>query len=288
MVLFSKFGKAVKDLFKTDKYELNRTISVECKSANTEWSTECSFPLDGGDNKEKAKYKHVDPTFGTIEFEWPNTEPKKVDYQFPKFQEGLKVNFVVAEEGKKDSVSEFVSPGALSGKKFSLKGEYQKDKVAGKLCAETGTDTTLQAEVAYELADGCWGGGEVKYVLDGDLNYHLGAHIPYGKIMTDVKADFAKKKVNVKLHNQYCDSGAVAAEFNYDVEKQSTTTSIGGAWNLDEKCDVQGFVKDSGNTYLLFKYKLNEYITASAGTSLDLSQPQQEGVDLHCKISVNA
>jgi len=285
MVLFSKFGKTVKDLFKTDKYELNRTVSVKCKSENTEWSTECSFPLAGGATKEKAVYKQTDPTFGTVEIEVPNTKPKKIDYQLPKFQDGLKVNFVVAEEDKKD---EIVSGGSLLGAKVSLEGEYAKDKIAGKFCAETGDKTTLQAEIAYELSEGCWGGGEVKYVLDGDLQYHLGAHVPFGKIMTDVKADFVKKMVNVKLHNQYCDTGAVAAEFNYNIDKQSATTSIGGAWSLDEKCDVQGFVKNTGNTYLLFKYKLSEYITASAGTSLDLSKLQQDGVDIHCKINVDA
>lgn len=285
MVLFSKFGKTVKDLFKTDKYELNRTVSVTCKSENTEWSTECSFPLAGGATKEKAVYKQTDASFGTVEIEVPNSKPKKIDYQFPKFKDGLKVNFVVAEEDSKD---EIVSGGALYGAKVSLKGEYATDKIAGKMCAETGDKTTLQAEVAYELSEGCWAGGEVKCVLEGDLQYSMGAHVPYGKIMTDVKTDFVKQEVNVKLHNQYCDTGAVAADFNYDINEQSATTSIGGAWSLDDKCDVQGFVKNTGNTYLLFKYKISEYITASAGTSLDLSKLQQEGVDIHCKINVDA
>jgi len=285
MVLFSKFGKTVKDLFKTDKYELNRTVTVTCKSENTEWSTECSFPLDGGDTKEKAVYKQADPSFGTLEIEVPKNKPKKIDYQFPKFQDGLKVNFVVAEEDNKEEIA---SGGALYGAKISLKGEYAKDKIAGKICAETGDKTTLEAEVAYELSEGCWGGGQVKYELDGDLQYHLGAHVPYGNIMTDVKADFKKKQVNVKLHNQYCDTGAVAAEFNYNIDTKSPTTSIGGAWSLDEKCNVQGFVKNTGNTYLLFKYKISEFITASAGTSLDLSKLQQDGVDIHCKINVDA
>jgi len=288
MVLFSKFGKTVKDLFKTDKYELNRTISVKCTSENTEWSTECSFPLAEGATKEKAVYKQTDPTIGNVEIEIPNTKPKKIDYQFPKFQEGLKVNFVVAEEEFKGSASEIISVGGLNGAKISLIGEYQKDQIAGKVCAEAGDNITLKAEMAYELSEGCWGGGEIKYLVDGDAEYHLGAHVPYGKVMADVKADIMKQKVNLKLHNQYCDTGAVAAEFSYDIDKQSATTSLGGAWTLDEKCDVQGFVKNSGNTYLLFKYKLSEYITASAGTSIDLSQLQQDGVDLHCKISVDA
>jgi len=286
MVLFSKFGKAVKDLFKTDKYELNRTISVECKSDNTEWSTECSFPIGGGATEEKAKYKQTDPTFGTVEIEMPNTKPKKFDYQLPELQKGLKVNFVLAEEANKDIDSEVVSSGTSA--KFSVTGEYQKDQIAGKICAEMGKDKTVTAEMAYELSEGCWGGGEVKYIHEGDHEYHIGAHVPFGKIMADVKYDFVKQKANVKLHNQYCETGAVAAEFNYDHEKQSTTTSIGGAWKLDDNCDVQSFVKNTGNTYFLFKYKVSDYITASAGTSLDISKPQQDGVDIHCKINVTA
>jgi len=287
MVLFSKFGKTVKDLFKTDKYELNRTISVKCQSDNTEWSTECSFPLAEGDTKEKAVYKQTDSTFGTVEIEIPNTKPKKIDYQFPKFKDGLKVNFEVAEEETKE-VNEIISGGGLYGAKISIKGEYQKDQIAGKVVVEAGDNKTLQAEVAYELSEGCWAGGEVKYALDGDLEYHLGAHITYGKVMTDVKADFVKQKVNVKLHNQYFDSGAVAADFNYNIGKQLATTSIGGAWKLDEKCNAQGFVKNTGNTYLLLKYKLSDHITASTGTSFDLSQLQQDAVDVHFKIEVNA
>ena len=50
----------------------------------------------------------------------------------------------------------------------------------------------------------------------------------------------------------------------------------------------QGFVKNTGNTYLLFKYKISEYITASAGTSLDLSKLQQVIFMEFCVFSVTS
>lgn len=286
MVLFSKFGKTVKDLFKTDKYELNRTISVNCASGNTEWTTECSFPVaDGEQTTELAKYKLTDSTFGNIEIEIPNVDPKKVDYQFPKYQEGLKVNFVVEEEKSKTALKE---GGAFDGAKFSLKGEYIKDKLAGKACLAAGSNKSLQAELAYELSEGCWVGGEVKYVMEKDMDYSAGVHLPLGNMTIDGKYDIRKQNANVKLHQSYCDTGAVAAEFNYDVEKMNASTSLGGAWKLDDNCNLQGYVKNTGNTYLLFKYKVSEHITASAGTSFDLSKMQQDGVDVHCKINIEA
>jgi len=287
MVLFSKFGKTVKDLFKYDKYELNRTVSVKCKSDNTEWSAECIMPLqEGGHTSEKAVYTQIDPTFGTIKFEIPNIKPKKIDYQLPKLKDGLKVNLEVAEEKSKDY--ELRTVGGYWGAKLTLKGEYEQDHLAGKVTAEAGNDVSLQAEFAHEVTEGCWVGGEVRYVVEKDLDYHVGLHAPIGNVMVDARADIRKQKVNLKLHNKYSDNGAVAAEFDYDVQDQKTLSKVGGSWKLDEKCNAQGYIKHNGNTYLLLKYKLSENLTASAGTSFDLNKIKQDGLNLHCKINIEA
>jgi len=287
MVLFSKFGKTVKDLFKYDKYELNRTVSVKCKSDNTEWSAECIMPLqEGGHTSEKAVYTQIDPSFGTIKFEIPNIKPKKIDYQLPKLKDGLKVNLEVAEEKSKDY--ELTTVGGYWGAKFTLKGEYEQDHLAGKLTAVAGNDLSLQAEFAHEVTEGCWVGGEVRYVAEKDMDYHVGLHAPIGNVMVDARADIRKQKVNLKLHNKYSDNGAVAAEFDYDVQDQKTSSKVGGAWQLDEKCNAQGYIKHNGNTYLLLKYKLSENLTASAGTSFDLNKIKQDGLNLHWKINIEA
>lgn len=282
MVLFSKFGKTVKDLFKTDKYELNRTLSVKGTSGSTEWTTEAGFPVaDEGESSAKLVCKHEHEKYGGIELNVEKTKPNKLDYATPNMMEGLKIN-LVAEETK---TAETGKLGVAIGANLSLKAEYEKGQLAGKVCAEVGEKEKLTAEVATELK-GVWIGGEVSFCGTSLEKYSAGVHYELGDTQFDFNTNFAK--CNLKVHKKYCSLGEVAAEYDFDTKEDKTTVKLGGKWVLDEKSSTQGFLTSAGNTYLLYKHKLTDRLTATLGTSFDIRQFQQENVNIHCKLEMEA
>jgi len=281
MVLFSKFGKTVKDLFKTDKYELNRTLSINGTSGSMAWTTEASFPVEKGEDSAKLVWKHKDDKFGAVELSLQNTKPNKLDYATPSLMEGLKVN-LIAEQPKSDRIGLL---GVNLGANLSLKAELQQGQLAGKLCAEVGEKEKLTAEVATEVK-GVWMGGEVSVSGKGLEKYCAGVHYQLGDTQFDFNTDFAK--CNLKVHKEYCSMGEVAAEYDYDTKEDKTTVKLGGKWMLDEKSTTQGFLTSSGNTYLLYKHKLTDRLTASLGTSFDIRNFQQENVNVHYKLEMKA
>jgi len=289
MVYFSNFGKTVKDLFKKDKYELNRTISVKCTSEDTEWTTECSFPASAEEKSSaKAIYKYSDKSYGTVKVEVPNVKPKKLDYQTPSLMDGLKVNFLVEHPDKKSGKE---SQGQMDCSKccdckFSLKAEYEQERVMGKVCAEMGQTDSVKAELAAEVK-GFWLGGEVKYEVGGGLKeYSTGVHCKMGDTQFDAKTNF--EKFNIKMHKEYCSTGELAAEYDLDLQSRTPEVSVGGRWKLDDKCGVQGYVSSGGNTYMLYNHKLSDRLTASLGTSFDIANLQQDKVSVHYKFEMEA
>lgn len=278
MVLFSKFGKTVKDLFKIDKYEFNRTVSLKCTSEKTEWTTEAGFPLsEVEETSAKLVFKHEDCKFGTVEATLAKTKPSKLDYKTPNLMEGLKVN-LVAEDASEDR--KFGSRG-----KFSLQAEYTKTKLSGKISAEAGGKGTLTGELATQIK-GVWVGGEAACSQTGIGSYAAGMHYQFGDTQIDAKTDF--EKYNLKMHKQYSSAGEVAAEYEMNSKNNESKISLGGRWTLDDKCTTQGFLTTNGDTFLLYNYKLSDRLTASLGTSLNLSNFEQENVNIHYKIEMVA
>jgi len=289
MVYFSNFGKTVKDLFKADKYELNRTISVKCTSGDTELTTECSFPAStGGKSSAKAICRYDDKNYGTVKVEVPNVKPKKLDYQTPSLMDGLKVNLVVEHPDKKSGEE---SQGQMdcrkySDCKFSLKAEYQQERVMGKVCAEMGQTDCVKAELAAEVKE-FWLGGEVKYELGGGIKeYSTGVQYKMGDTQFDAKTNF--ENFNLKMHKAYCSSGEFAAEYDFNLQSRTPEVSVGGKWKLDDKCGIQGFVNSGGNTYMLYKHMLTDRLTASLGTSFDIANLHQDNVSVHYKFEMEA
>jgi len=278
-VLFSNFGKTVTDLFKTKKYELNRTVSVKNTSGNTEWTTEVGFPVtEEGKSDAKVLIKQSHKNYGNLELEVSKSKPNKVDYRTPNLAEGLKTNIVIEE--KKDG-----KVGMLGdiGMNLALKVEYEKGNLAGKICAE---NEKLSAEGAIEYR-GAWFGGEATFSVDGWLRELLcGVHYQMGDTQLDLK--MTCKSLNIKTHKQYCSTGEVAAEFETDIKTFAPKCSLGGKWKLDEKCTTQGFLTSEGNAYLLYKHKLTERLTASLGTSFDVSNLHGENVNIHYKLEMEA
>jgi len=285
MVFFSKFGKSLEDLFKADKYELNRTFSVKCKNDKTEFTTESGFPAkEGGNTSTKVVCKQDLNKLGVLEVTVPSNKTKKLDYQTPEMMEGLKVNILVEyPEQVKTNVG---------GGKISLKTEYEKGKIAGKLCAAMSAHAqTLNAEVATEIK-GVWLGGSAKYELGKPLeDYSTGVHYRLAETQLGASTNF--KKTNILLHKTFCDAGEMGVDWELNLDDYSNKITVGGKYILDDKCAVQGFIRadqsdeiGNSNTYLMYKHKLSDRITASLGTSFDLYSFCEENANVHYKIEM--
>jgi len=290
MVLFSNFGKTVKDLFKVDKYELNRTVSVKNTSGSTEWTTEVGFPVnEEGKSNAKVVVKNADEKFGTCEIEFSKNKPNKFCYQTPKLMDGLKVKMSIDEKENKG----IGKLGIDCGANLSLKAEYEQDKLAGKICADLGETDKITLEGATEVK-GAWIGGEAVVNPFGIEGCSVGIHYQLGdKTQIDFKADVMEntkkeQKLNIKVHQKYSDTGEVAVEYDMDMQQnvEPAMVSIGGKWKLDEKCTTQAVLTMKGPTYLLYKHKLSDHLTASLGTKFNLLNLQNENVNVHYKLEM--
>jgi len=271
MVFFSDFGKAVTDLFKTKDYVLNRSIKLKCSNATTEWTAESSFPIsEGGKLTSKATYKQTDKTLGAITIESPNTKSMKIDYEAPKFVDGLKVN-VICEQPK-----------------ASIKCKYAEGPNAAKLCLGSSMENPkkvgLTAEVAREI-QGLWVGGEIKCnTADGVTGWNAGTNYELSDSKLSMKSSL--EVLDVQLHRKL-EGGEVAAHYNLNYEDHAYLVSIGGKWNVDDKSSVQGFVQSDGNTYLLYKHRLSDNFTAHMGTTFFMNKTN-ENFNVHYKVEFKA
>jgi len=271
MVFFEDFGKVVKDLFKKKDYEVKRSIKLKCKSDNTEWTTESCFPITGdGDCTSKAKYKQTDETLGKITIEVPSSKAMKLDYETPGFVDGLKVNMICELP------------------KASIKAKYEQGQNAAQLCLETSTDKAtnigLAAEVAREI-QGIWVGGEIKCNNEEGVTGYM-AGMNYATSNMQMSCKINSEVLQVKLHKSI-EGGEVAADYNLDYDNDNThVVSVGGKWNLDDKSSAQGFIENTGNTYLLYKHKLSDRCTAHLGTDFNIKG--DEGVTVHYKFEFDA
>jgi len=270
MVFFSDFGKVVTDLFKKKDYTLNRSIKLKCSSENTEWTTESSFPIaEGGNVSSKAKYKQTDKTLGAITIEVPNSKAMKIDYEVPKVVDGLKLNMICELP------------------KASIKGKFAQGPNAAKFCLQTTTETPkkvgLTAEIAREI-QGVWVGGEVRYSANGVIGYNAGAN--YAISDTQLSLTGNLDCLDAQLHKKI-EGGEVAAHYNLNYTDKAHLVSVGGKWNVDDKSSVQGFVQSNGNTYLLYKHKLSNRLTAHLGTEFDMNKSKDD-VNVHYKLEFSA
>jgi len=272
MVFFSDFGKAVADLFKTKDYVLNRSIKVKCSSGTTEWTTESSFPIsEGGKVTSKATYKQTDKSLGAIKIEAPNTKSVKIDYETPKFVDGLKMNVIceLPEASIKCKYAE--GPNAA---KLSLGSSLENPRKVG-----------LTAEVAREI-QGLWVGGEIKCnTADGVTGWNAGTNYELSDAKLSMKSSL--DVLDVQLHRKL-EEGEVAAHYNLNYKDHEYLVSVGGKWNVDDKTSVQGLVQSDGNTYLLYKHKLSNHFTAHMGTTFCMNNTTNDTVNVHYKVEFKA
>lgn len=272
MVFFSDFGKKVSDLFKKKDYELQRSVKLKCKSGKTEWTTESRFAIEvDGQSTTKTKYKQNSGKFGAITLEIPNNKPMKVDYETPNLMDGLQMNLI------------------SEASKVSLETECERGQIAAKCSVSTSTSNPsklgLTAEVARDIG-GLWFGGEVEYdTEEGPKGYMAG--VSYTDSDTQVVLQGNLKELKVHLHSKCSETGEVAADYHMDLKENIRMVSVGGKWQVDEKCSVQGFIQSDGNSYLLYKHKLSDYCTAHFGSTFGCSSVK-DNVNVHYKLEFTA
>lgn len=272
---FTDFGKKVKDLFDSKKYELNRKLKVTARSDNTEWTTEHTFPVaSGGKTKHKTTYKQSDKKYGTMKVD---VEPNKAkfDYTTPKLVDGLKSNVIVEYP------------------KVTYKGAYKHSKfdALAEVCVDSAntSQTAIGVEAKTEVQPNLFLGGSVDYDTGkgGVSAYAVGAHYVKGNTQLSLKTGGDKmESVKVQLHKKYSDSGEVAAQYDLDLASYQPTCTVGGKWSLDDNSAVQGFVKSDGMAYLLYKHKLSDRLTGNLGTKFEVHNVQD--VNMHYKFEFTA
>jgi len=242
MVFFEDFGKTVRDLFKKEDYEANG-VTLTCTTEDATFSTECLFP---GGNKFIVAHK----SYGKAEFGERNKLGKRLKYTFPSLLDRFNMKFEASK-----------SEGGLSV-------EYAEGEIAAKCKAELGNNFSLTCEVAKEV-EGLWVGGELKFnSTDGLEQYKAGMHYENDDTKLSFKTDF--DELHVKLWKRYCSKGSISANYDLDLNREEALVSVGGIWDLDEQCWIQGFLQTDGNTYLLYKHKLSDRLSAGVGTSFIL------------------
>jgi len=250
---------------------LNRSIKLKCSSGTTEWTTESSFPIsEDGKITSKATYKQTDKTLGAIKIEAPNTKSMKIDYETPKVVDGLKVNMICELP------------------KASIKCKYAEGPNAAKLCLESSKENPskvgLTAEVAREI-QGLWVGGEIKCnTADGVTGWNAGTNYELSDTKLSMKSSL--EVLDVQLHKKL-QEGEVAAHYNLSYKDRAYLVSVGGKWDVDDKSSVQGFVQSDGNTYLLYKHKISDQLTAHMGTTFSMNKTN-DNVNVHYKVEFKA
>lgn len=246
MVFFEDFGKTVRDLLKKGDYE-GHGMTLTCTTENSKLSTEWLFP--GGN-----KFSAADKRYGNIKLEARDKYEKRFEYNSPTLMEKFNMRFGISK-----------SEGALSA-------DYAEGQLAAKckveLLTRSGEKFAFTGEVATEM-QGLWIGGELKCnTVDGLTKTKVGMHYEKDDTELSFRTDF--DELNVQLWKKYYSRGSMAANYDLDLNYERALVSVGGIFNLDEHCLIRGFLQSDGNTYLLYRQKLSDQLSASVGTSFVL------------------
>lgn len=277
MVFFKDFGKTVTDLFKGDKYKLNRTLKVKAKNDASEWETKTVLS-NSGSMSTKLVYKQSDPSFGAVELTAPTKGNLEVDYCTPSLAKGLKTNIVVKQPN------------------VDIKGKYENGAFQSKCEARLNADTTTLASVYVDAAMGFEGftvGASAK-VQPGDDNmladYNVG--IQYAKDPdTTISVQTASKcdKVTTSFWRRYSPGAEVAARYTLDLDQPGKPeVEVGGKVKIDDKGTIQGVLGTNGEASLLYKHVLSSRLTASLGAVFDTASFASDSTTLNYQLEFNA
>jgi hypothetical protein len=277
MVFFKDFGKTVTDLFKSDKYELDRTLEVKSKNSNSEWSTKSKISQNGA-LSSKLTYKQSDKSFGAVEVKVPTKGNVEIDYTTPKLVDGLKSNVILCQP------------------KLDLKGKYTNGAVQSQVQATLLTDDpsvdTIYVDGSLNL-DGFSVGASAKLKPQSDkmLNdYNVGVNYQQNKDTTiSVTTSNECNKIATSFWNRYSPDAELAARYELDLDQPRVPqVEVGGRWKVDEKGTLQGFVRTGGQMMVLYKHKMSARMTASLGATLDTKSFSANSTKVHYKLNFEA
>jgi len=277
MVFFKDFGKTVNDLFKGDKYKLNRTLKVKAKNDATEWETKTVL-TSAGSMSTKLVYKQSDASFGSVELTAPTKGNLEVDYCTPSLTKGLKTNIVVKQPN------------------VDLKGKYENGAFKSKAEARLNADTTTLESIYVDASMGFEGftvgaSGKVKPGDESMLaDYNVG--IQYAKDPdTTISVATASKcdKVTTSFWRRYSPNAEVAARYTLDLEQPGNPkVEVGGKWKVDSKGTVQGVICTGGEAMFLYKHVLSSRLTASLGAVFDTKSFASDSTTINYQLEFTA
>lgn len=272
MVFFKDFGKTINDLFKGDKYTLNRTLNIKAKSADSEWETKTV--LSNGSLSTKLVYKQSDPSLGAVELTVPTKGNLEVDYTTPKLAKGLKTNVVVKQPN------------------VDLKGKYTNGAVEAKCEAKINADSTSLESVYCDAAmgfDGFSVGGAVK-IKPGNENmladYNVGFQYARDPSTTfSVTTANSCNKLTTSALRSFDNGCNVGFRYTFDLDKPAQPAfEIGGKCKVDDNGTLQGVLRTGNEACLLYKHVLSNRLTASLGAVFNTQDMSAASTSINYKL----
>lgn len=277
MVFFKDFGKTVTDLFKGDKYKLNRTLKIKAQNTSSEWETK-TVVQGSGSMSTKLVYKQSDASLGAVEITVPTKGNLEVDYATPSMTKGLKTNIVLKQPN------------------VDVKGKYQTGAFKSKCEARLNVDAASLDSIYADASMGFEGftvGGSVKLKPSDEnsmlADYNVG--IQYAKDPdTTISVATASRcdKVTTSFWRRYSPSAEIAARYTLDLEQPGNPqVEVGGKWKVDSKGTVQGVLRTGGEACLLYKHVLSSRLTASLGAVFDTKSFAADSTSMNYQLEFN-
>jgi len=276
MVFFKDFGKTVTDLFKADKYKLDRTLQVTARADATEWVTKTV--VRDGKVKNKLTYKQSDKTFGAVEVEVPTGGTPEIKYTTPSLCEGLKSDLI------------------LKNPTVDLKGKYTRGSIQSEVKATLNTNKAALKSVYLDASVGVEGfsvGGALKVQPGAEkplADYNVGLqYTPSDSSTLALTTENQCDQISTSFWYRFSPKGEICARYNLDLDKPGNPqVELGGKYKVDEKGTVQGVVQSDGAAMFLYKHNVSDSVTASLGAAFDSKTFSAESTSIHYKLEFAA
>jgi len=277
MVFFKDFGKTVTDLFKPDKYKLERTIEVKASSSQSEWSTKTVIN-NTGSLSSKLTYKQSDASLGSVEIKVPTKGNMEIDYQTPKITDGLKTNIVICQP------------------KMDVKAKYQKSAFKSHVKLQMNVEKPQVDSIYADCSVGFEGltlgaSAMIKPGAETPLaDYNLGLVYAQNKdtniaVTTSNSCD----NISTSFWRRYSPNMELAARVSLALESNpNPRVELGSRYKVDDNGTVQGVLSTGGDAMFLYKHKLSDSLTASLGCQVDTKTMSASATSVHYKLEFAA
>lgn len=258
LVFLNDFNKRAKDLWKTKKFQFNRSLKVTVdKKNNINWEAEHVLK-DEEVPKSKVVLKQTEEGLGNLELEWGSKAR-------PKFT-------LTTEELAKDSKLELCVSGGEEG---SLEAEYGQENYAANLKAEyKEANLTVEGQASVKWEKITFGAGGVLDTSDGSLSqYNVGVRLDQDEDRTYVLRSQEKlNKLEVAFYNKVSKDSEIGAQVNIDINKGKIGAELGGSYVMDESTKLRYSVNSEANVQLAYEYKFSSNVKGYLGTTYSLTE----------------